>query len=656
MFTRSILPFAFLFCLLAFGTVAAGETPPPWLRTAASVTTPGYEKNVPAVVLHAEQHVTLGADGRLVTVENYAVRMLNDEGRNYAIARAFYLVSSGKVREIEGWMIRSNGTSKSYDKKTVLDVIADQDDVYNEGRLKVINASRDVEAGHVFGYTVISEDTPLFYQDNWNFQSMLPTMMSRYSLTLPSGWRASSVTFNTAEVKPQVNGSTYVWELRNLPPIASEPMSPSVMNMVPRIAVNYAPENGAGGVNRTFSDWLDVSRWATALNEPQVVVDDDVAAKARDLTVNATTELEKIQALAGFVQNLQYISIDIGVGHGNGYKPRPSNLVLSRGYGDCKDKANLMRAMLRVLKIEAYPVVIFAGDPTFVREQWPSPRQFNHCIIAVKVGDSTLGPTIINHEKLGRLLIFDATDPHTSVGDLPEHLQGSLALVVAGDNGSLSRMPVTPPETDLVERNITVDLNNIGAISGTIREIANGQASTAMRREYRGSSASDYRKTIEQWLTTGATGAKVDALQSKDGPYNANFETEVTFSADRYAQLMQGRMLVFKPVVVSRRHGIYLTDSKRANPIRIRSSSMTETAVFTLPVGFEVDDVPDNVDLETAIGNYKTHYEVKEGKLHFTRQLTMNRIVMPVDKYSVAKDFFSKIRDAEQSSVVLIKK
>ena len=32
--------------------------------------------------------------------------------------------------------------------------------------------------------------------------------------------------------------------------------------------------------------------------------------------------MEKIQAIGRFVQNLQYISIDIGVGRGNGYRPQ----------------------------------------------------------------------------------------------------------------------------------------------------------------------------------------------------------------------------------------------------------------------------------------------------------------------------------------------
>ena len=130
-------------------------------------------------------------------------------------------------------------------------------------------------------------------------------------------------------------------------------MSPSFVNIAPRIVVNYSPGQGNQDVNRAFADWVDVSRWGSSLHAPQVVVDDEVAAKARELTAGAKTELEMIRAIGSFVQKLQYISIDIGVGYGNGYKPRPSNVVLSRGYGDCKDKANLMRAMLKALKIDS---------------------------------------------------------------------------------------------------------------------------------------------------------------------------------------------------------------------------------------------------------------------------------------------------------------
>jgi hypothetical protein len=558
---------AFLFvCAMIFtfgptASVRADGNPPSWMRQAAAVAVPGYDKEVSAVVLHNEHQVTLSGDGSQVLTENYAVRILSREGRRHAVAVALYLVSSGKVRDIEAWLIRPDGTVKNFDKKTILDRISDPDDVYDEYRLKIIDGSDDAEAGTVFGYTIVSEDRPLYFQEKWFSQDNLPTLLSRYTLNLPAGWKASGVTFNHPAINPQVSGTSYTWELRNLPYIKREPMSPSVPNLVPWVAINYGPENAAQSGSKVFANWTEVSRWTTTLYDPQVIVDDAVAAKAQELAAGAKTELEKIRAVANYVQNLQYISIDIGVGSGNGYRPRPSNLVLNRGYGDCKDKANLMRALLKALKIEAFPIAIFSGDPTFVREEWSSPAQFNHCIIAVKIGDGTEAATVIKHAALGRLLIFDATDPDTSLGDLPDYLQGSYGLIIAGEQGGLAKMPVTPPDSDLLERKIEVNLNAEGEVRGTIRELANGQTSSLFRQQVRVLSAQDYKKMLEGWLTRGSSGAQLVRFTPNDKRADSIFDLDVEFIAPRYAQLMQNRLLVFKPVIVGRRNELYLTEA-----------------------------------------------------------------------------------------------
>ncbi len=646
----------YLILIGIFSLSVFAEDAPTWLKQAANVSHPIYEKDVPAVVLYDEQQTTLNNDGKLITTKNYAIKILLREGKRFARATALYLVSSGKIKEINGWLIRPTGTIREFDKKTVIDIISDPDDIYNEYRVKLIDASDEADVGFVFGYTVISEETPLFYHDSWEFQSRFPTVYSKYSLSLPTGWKAISKTFNNSEIDPQINGNIYSWELRNLAPIPPEPLSPSIRNIAPRITVNYFPENKSQSAGKVFSNWTDVSRWATELYDPQVVIDDAVALKAKELTANAKTELEKIRAIGNYVQNLQYISIDIGVGHGNGYRPRPSNVVLNRGYGDCKDKANLMRAMLKVLKIDAYPIAIFSGDPTFTREEWASPDQFNHCIIAVKVSDETKTPTIINHAQLGRLMIFDATDSYTPVGDLPDYLQGSNALIIAGEKGGLSKMPITPPDTDLLERKIEVNLMASGELKGIIREQANGQMSSLFRRQLRELSVSDYRILIEDWLVRGSTGAKLINLKSNDRQNELGFDLDIEFSAPSYAQLMQNRLLVFKPAIVGRRQGVFLTETKRTYPVLLDSNSIKETVVFTLPQGFTVDEMPDAINLETPFGNYSTKYELKDGKLLFTRNLVTFRTTVSVDKYKTVKDFYSKILAAEQSPVVLIKK
>jgi hypothetical protein len=315
-----------------------------------------------------------------------------------------------------------------------------------------------------------------------------------------------------------------------------------------------------------------------------------------------------------------------------------------------------MRAMLRVKKIEAYPVIIYSGDPDYVRKEWPSPSQFNHCIIAVRVSPTTTGPTVIEHAKLGRLMIFDATDSFTPVGDLPDHLQGSFALIVSGDNGDLVKMPVTPSDFNAWTRETEIDLGTDGSIKGVIRERATGQESRGARTMLRSLSNDEFSKSIERWLARGATAAKLTKLTPKDRHREAAFDMDVEFTAPAYGQVMQDRLLVFKPAVASRTNSIYLTEKVRKHPVVLDSNSFTEKATIKLPVGFVVDEVPDPVSLQTGFGKYSTSYEVKEGKLIFTRSLVMNRSTVAVDRYKEVRDFFTSMLNAEQSPVVLIRK
>jgi len=654
MISRFTIIFSIL--LLSLTNAFAGDSAPGWLTQAAAVKAPTYEKDVTAVVLRNEKQVTLDTAGKLVTVDRYAVRILTREGRREAIAKAFYLSNFNLVRDMEAWLIAPGGSVKNYGKKEIIDIISDADDIYNEGRIKFIDASSDSDVGYVFGYTVTTEDRPLFYQEEWAFQSELPVLQSRYTLILPEGWKATSQTFNRTAVEPQITGTSYSWELRDLAPIASEPMSPSFVNLAPRLAVNYSPPAGSQTVNRAFADWMEVSKFASGLHDPQVIIDDAVAAKARDLTANAKTEFEIIRAIGTYVQNLQYISIDIGLGYGNGMKPRPSNMVLSRGYGDCKDKANLMRALLRMMKIEAYPVIIYSGDPNYVRKEWASPSQFNHCIIAIRVSAATKGPTIIDHPKLGRLMLFDATDPFTPVGDLPDYLQGSLALIAAGDDGGLVEMPVTPSDFNSWSRVTEISLAKDGSIKGVIHERTSGQESRGARTMLRSLSSSDFSRSIEKWLTRGATAARLDKLTPTDRQADSAFDMDVEFSAPGYGQLMQDRLLVFKPAIANRSNSIYLTEKDRKHPVMLDSNSFKEKATFTLPAGFAVDEVPNAVSLQTAFGKYATTYEIKDDKLIFTRSLTMNRSTVSVEKYKEVRDFFTAMLNAEQSPVVLLRK
>jgi hypothetical protein len=641
---------------LLTASLAAGDDAPPWLRQAAAASAPAYDKEVPGVVLLAEQRVTVAEDGRVTTSTLRATRILTREGRGLAHAYKTYQTDTEKVREMRAWLVRPSGEVRKYGKDQTVELALDND-VYNEYRTRSILARDDAEAGAVFGYETVSEDRSVFMQFEWQFQNRLPALVSRFTLALPPGWRAEGITFNRAKIEPSISGTTYTWELRDLPPIEPEPASPEVTNLAPRLAVSIFPPPGAkAGLGKSFESWTELSRWLSSLNDPQTELNDAIASKARELTATAKTEFEKIQAIGRYAQNVHYISIQTGIGRGGGYRPHSAIDVFTKSYGDCKDKANLMRTMLKALRIEAYPVAIYSGDPTYVREEWPSPQQFNHCIVAVKVGDETEAATIISHPNLGRLLIFDPTDEHTPVGDLPDHEQGSLALIVAGEHGALLRMPTVPPEANRLERETEVVLAPTGAITASIRERSTGQSAVNERRAFRALPRPEYVKLIESWITRGVTAAQVSKIEPADHSQEGRFALDVEFAAPGYGQVMQNRLLVFKPAVVSRRESVFLTETSRKHPVVLEAQAYRETVRVKLPAGFVVDETPDPVKLNTSFGTYTTSYEEKDGHLLFTRSLVLRAVTVPAEQYTQVRQFFGRIRAAEQAPVVLLRK
>lgn len=649
-----------LFCVCAVlccgvsGGVA--EEAPGWLRQAAAANLPAYDKKVTHVVLRDESRITVDEAGLVTRESLYAIKILRKEGKESATAQEIYKTDTDKVREFRAWLIHTNGEVKKYGKNETIDAAIVDNDVYNNVRRKMISASNDAAEGAVFGHETVVEERSVFSQFEWFFQPHEPALVSRLTLVLPEGWMIEARTFNHDEIKPVVNGKEYVWELSNLPYIEPEPYSPSITNIVPRLSISLFPPAGAATDLRAFKSWADVSWWLTTLSDPQVVLNEAMIAKAKELVAGASSEMEKIAAIARFSQDVNYVSIQTGIGRGGGYRPHAATEIFAKAYGDCKDKTNLMRAMLKAVGIPSYPVSIYSGNRYYVREEWPSPQQFNHCIIAVKVGDAVQAPAVIRHGKLGSLLIFDPTDSHTRLGDIPGHEQGSLALIVAGEDGGLVRMPISPPESNRVDRTLDMELLADGSIQSHVREEMIGETATTGRAEFRDLTKDAYGKMIESWISGTVRGAKVSKIDFKADDGGGRSTLDVDFAAARYGQLMQGRLMVFTPTIVSRRKSLDLTEATRKLPILIDSGAFVEKLQLKLPAGFVVDEMPEPIDLKTEFGAYHAECSSQEGVLLYRRSLVLRNSELPAGRYEEIRKFFVSIRDFEQTPVVLLKK
>ena len=129
-----------LFILLC-GFSFAGDEAPAWLKQAAATPPAIYPKEAKAVVLHKEQRITVEEDGRITETTFRAVRILTREGRREAHAGVSYNTESGKVKELKAWLIRPTGEVKVYGKQQTVEVAEVDNDIYNEHKIRLIDAS-----------------------------------------------------------------------------------------------------------------------------------------------------------------------------------------------------------------------------------------------------------------------------------------------------------------------------------------------------------------------------------------------------------------------------------------------------------------------------------------------------------------------------------
>ncbi|HEU0120976.1 MAG TPA: transglutaminase domain-containing protein, partial [Bryobacteraceae bacterium] len=338
--------------LLAAGSLFAEELPG-WVRVAAALQVPSYSPKTPAVVLFQEEILVVEADGRRVMTERGVIRKLSPGHVSLSASRA-YNSKSGRIRDFRAWVLSPAGKETRYGKERIIETSAADQNEYSETRIKAVSPGEDWQQNGVFAYEIVEEEQSVFTQYSYSFQGSLPVLRTRFTLTAPAGWEARGQILNQPDTKDaySANGGSHTWELHGLPWLEGEDYGPEWHERAPRLALNFFPGENRAGL-RSLKDWPDVSSWISSLTDGQADSTPAIQQKAMQLTANASTPLEKIRAIAAFVQHTTYVSVQMNLTRGGGYTPHKASQVLTKNYGDCKDKANLMKALLAAAGIES---------------------------------------------------------------------------------------------------------------------------------------------------------------------------------------------------------------------------------------------------------------------------------------------------------------
>ena len=645
--TKLVLVVAFLSCA-AFGKE---KDVPSWVAEVATRALPVYAGTVPAAVLLDDEKVTVESTGMVDTVTRCAIKILTHEGKKEAEVMEGYEKGGRQVKELHAWLVAPGGFIKTFEKGSIEDLGAYSDELYNDYRFKRIKAD-NAEIGAVFVYESEVVEKPTGAQDRFAFQTNLPALDARYSVTVPAGWTASGLILNHDLIAPIVDGNTYTWVLKNLPFREAEEAAPQMGGTAPILAVNFHPPSGVSDPP-DFKVWSDVSRWHTNLAAPQGEITPEIEAKVRELLSGTSTEFDKIRALGHYVQKVRYVEVAMDLSHNGGYRPHAAGQVFTKQYGDCKDKANLLRAMLKAAGIQSYLVAIYSGDRTYVKKEWASPWQFNHMILAIQISDATKASTVIS-TSAGRLLLFDPTDDLTPVGDLPFHEQGSYALICAGDKGDLVQMPVIAPEANVMSQTVQATLDPTGKLTASVVFQSDGQTARNERLKH-DASPEHYKAEMERYLNFYAKGAAISRIEAHDTFEENKFSSSLDFESASYGQIMQNRLLVFNPSVIVPPARHFPVERERNEPIVLNGRLYQKHVSLKLPDGFTVDEMPTPFKAESPFAKFSIAYRQEAGQLIVEEELRTESVTLPASEYVKVKKFFDNVYGANNQSAVLVK-
>ncbi len=652
-------------CLLAaFSSVAVVEAKtkaPDWLADAADAANPKFDPDdrPEAVVLWDEVIHEFQENGTLMTTTRYAIRVIEPSGKARAKVFAHYRDDgTGKIIRIKAWTIDREGEVYAFKNSEVKDQTSSGYSMYSESKVKIIDGKSKCRPGTVFGYEYTREDRSAFTQYKWYFQSSIPVLMSKIEVSIPENWSFKDTRFHGAPSSLS-SDNRHVWKMENLQGIKAEPKAPYRSLKRAFVTIDVVPPENSRlkRDSLAFKSWKDISNYTVEIQDPQVSPTPEIIEKAKELTDGADDIWSKVLAVGEYVKQLPYASISMDVGSGGGYTPRPASETFRVGYGDCKDKATLMRSMLQVVGIKAYPVIVNATNNDAVYPEWPSPFYFNHCIAAVEVDESVDTPAVVEEEGVGRLLFVDPTSRLTPIGELPFAEQGGYTVLGKKDMENLIRLPQGPPESNLESRRIKAELLPNGSILGRVSDRYLGKRANIERVSKLRNDEKEYKAVCERWVSGENTSAKVAMIRSEDKALeDRSFEIVLDFMIPDYAKSMRNQLLIFKPAILSRRDGHPFTASIRTMPIQMSPSLFEEESMIYLPVDFVIDDMKERIEFESEFASYSATLEQVEDKIIYKRTLRFNDTIVPAEDYSKVQEFYRSVIEADQTPVVLVRK
>lgn len=457
--------------------------------------------------------------------------------------------------------------------------------------------------------TVIKRPTPRLpdeFSTRLHLRQPYPVREAYYTIrapaTMPLTFRFTGEMPPKLEEKQEDGQRVYRWAIRNVPALRlDEPQIPPFPDLSPSVRIC------------SLASWKPVAAWYQGVTARKDAVTLEVRGAAARNTFGCTTPEQKIAALHHAVSEMPYVALEIG---NLSDVPHPAVEVLKRNYGDCKDKATLLKALLSAAGIESWYVLVRTTDSGALDRQLFSPSEFNHVILTVRLpdGDHFLDPTLAGvpwHE-------------------LPPNVDGAEGLIIRGD-GELVTLPAVSAERNRTDIRIKVAVNADGSATGKATITFLGQLAMLQRGMLLPVPPDRYREALEGTLAprlgseVAINALKVDNLRNTALP----LVITVDFSSLAYLQDAGPNRSGTLPVF-SYQPNAFRTVHERVLPFQTRmATSIHLEAAIMLPDGVKVVSLPAPVKYDGPMGRYEDNAAMDGQTVTYTCDMTAKRGTLP---------------------------
>ncbi|HEX8617907.1 MAG TPA: DUF3857 domain-containing protein, partial [Thermoanaerobaculia bacterium] len=429
-----------------------------------------------AVMLLDDAEYVVAADGSIRSRERIMMLVVTEAGVEWGSeVRAPWAPWYSERPTIEARVVTRDGTVHTLDQSAVVEVPADEEsDIFSDGR--VLRAPLPaVAVGSVIEYVITrNSKDPIAgagTATHYYVGGYLPT--ERTVVTIDAPLEIETRFVNKTGVDPRVeekNGRRRtVFEAGRIEGT--------------RDRDSYVPYDVA---THRYLGFSTGKSWQSIAGSYSAIIDKQIAGSDLQKLVRAaignTTDRKEVVAklLAAIQKDIRYAGVEIGDGS---IVPRTPKQILANKYGDCKDKAALLVAMLRVAGFSAHVALLSAGTGFDVQSELPGLGGFNHAIVVVD-GEPAIW--------------VDPTDVFARAGELPLSDQGRMALVAKPETTTLTRTPETESTAHVYRERRTFVLPEDGKARVTEVTEPSGTSEASLRRWISGFDPKKLRENLEE--------------------------------------------------------------------------------------------------------------------------------------------------------------